>query len=62
MYKLETLLIYYPGVDRFKKEIYTYVWNKKTGEPVKENDDIQDLIRYAIYTEYTNKGGISIFK
>lgn len=62
MYKLETLLIYYPGVDRFKKEIYTYVWNKKTGEPVKGNDDIQDLIRYAIYTEYTNKGGISIFK
>lgn len=61
-YKMKTLLIYYPGVNRFKKEIYTYVWNAKTGEPIKENDDIQDLIRYAIYTEYTYKGGVQVLK
>lgn len=37
-------------VDRFKKEIYMYVWNEKTGEPVKEFDDVLDSIRYALYT------------
>lgn len=38
-------------VDRFRDEIYMYVWNDKTGEPVKQFDDVQDSIRYAIYTD-----------
>lgn len=37
-------------VDLFKKEIYMYSWNKKTGEPMKEHDDVLDALRYAIYT------------
>lgn len=35
----------------FLDEIYTYVWNEKTGEPVKENDDVMDTIRYAIASD-----------
>lgn len=38
-------------VERFKKEVFMYVWNEKTGEPVKEWDDVLDAVRYAIYTE-----------
>lgn len=40
------------NADRFKKEIYSYAWNEKTGEPVKINDDVMDALRYAIYTQY----------
>jgi PBSX family phage terminase large subunit len=39
------------SVERFKKEIYMYVWNKRTGEPIKEWDDVLDSVRYAIYTD-----------
>jgi len=48
-------------VERFKKEIYMYVWNEKTGEPVKEFDDVLDSVRYAIYTHlnYGNKAKTS---
>lgn len=35
----------------FEKEVYSYVWDKKTGKPVKENDDVMDAVRYAIYTD-----------
>lgn len=37
---------------RFKEEIYQYVWNEKTGEPIKLFDDVLDAIRYAVYTRY----------
>lgn len=40
---------------RFKDEIYQYVWNDTTGEPVKQFDDVLDAIRYAIYTDYVFK-------
>jgi hypothetical protein len=32
------------------------VWNEKTGEPVKNNDDVLDALRYAIYTESQRSG------
>lgn len=35
----------------FKKEIYNYVWNEKTGEPIKAHDDVLDAIRYAVHTD-----------
>lgn len=44
------------GVDHFYDEIYQYIWNEKTGEPVKEHDDVMDMMRYAIYTRHA-KGG-----
>lgn len=36
--------------ERFKEEIYQYVWNETTGEPIKLYDDVMDAIRYAVYT------------
>ncbi|MCY8918055.1 PBSX family phage terminase large subunit [Bacillus atrophaeus] len=50
LFKQEQLFVVEDKVDRFKKEIFMYVWNQKTGEPVKEWDDVLDAIRYAIYT------------
>ena len=40
-------------VSRFKDEVYQYIWNEKTGEPIKENDDVLDAVRYAIYSKQT---------
>lgn len=61
LYKQRKIFIV-DDVKRFREEIYMYVWNEKTGEPVKEYDDVQDAIRYAIYTSENKKGGLSILK
>lgn len=44
-------------VAKFKDEVYQYVWNDKTGEPVKQNDDVLDAVRYAIYSDSVGVGG-----
>lgn len=54
-FKKETLLID-KDVERFKEEINMYVWNEKTGEPIKLYDDVLDALRYAIYTDYVGGG------
>lgn len=36
---------------QFFKEVYAYTWDKKKGMPLKENDDLLDALRYAIYSE-----------
>ncbi|HFI0342897.1 TPA: PBSX family phage terminase large subunit [Streptococcus suis] len=43
-------------VDKFKDEVYQYVWNEKTGEPEKKNDDVLDALRYAIYSNFKGVG------
>lgn len=50
-FKLNMLLIV-NNSDRFKEEIYQYVWNETTGEPIKLYDDVMDAIRYAVYTHF----------
>lgn len=52
LFKQNKLFIVRDNVERFEKEIYLYVWNEKTGEPVKLWDDVLDAIRYAIYTHF----------
>lgn len=37
-------------MDRFKQEVFKYVWHPTNGEPIKEFDDVLDSLRYAIYT------------
>lgn len=49
-FKLKKLYVVIDNVELFKKEIFLYVWNEKTGEPVKEWDNVLDALRYAIYT------------
>lgn len=36
-------------------ELYQYVWNEQTGEPIKEHDDDMDAMRYAIYSQHIKK-------
>lgn len=50
-FKNNTLFVVYENVSLFKKEIYMYSWNEKTGEPIKLWDDVMDALRYAIYTD-----------
>lgn len=51
LFKTDSLFILEKNAQRFKKEIYMYAWNEKTGEPIKEWDDCMDSIRYAIYSD-----------
>lgn len=50
--KRDKLLIY--DSKDFLREVYSYVWDKKSGLPCKVSDDLMDAIRYAIYN-YNNK-------
>lgn len=51
LYKQRRLFIVQENAPRFAQEIYGYVWKPGADEPVKENDDVQDAIRYAIYSD-----------
>lgn len=50
--KLGKFYIVSDGIDQFLNEIYQYVWDENTGEPEKENDDVMDSMRYAIFNEH----------
>lgn len=54
--KLDRFFVLSPKVKQFKKEIYNYIWDEKTGNPVKENDDVMDAMRYAVYSHMRLKG------
>ena len=51
LFKTNRLFIVEPKVKRFKEEIYNYVWKPGKDEPIKEQDDVLDSLRYAIYTD-----------
>lgn len=50
LFKQRKLKVVYEQMDRFKQEIYKYIWHPTKGEPIKEFDDVMDSLRYAIYT------------
>lgn len=50
-FKTQNLFILRSQSAEFLSEIYSYVWDKKTGLPVKVNDDIMDAVRYAVYSD-----------
>lgn len=54
--KLNRFFVLSPKVTQFKKEIYNYIWDEKTGNPMKENDDVMDAMRYAVYSHMRLKG------
>ena len=51
-FKTNSLLVCRDKVSKFRDEIYQYVWDKKSGEPIKQYDDVLDALRYAIYTHH----------
>lgn len=50
--KLGKFFVVKQGVDKFLDEIYQYVWNDKTGEPLKEQDHVMDAMRYAVFNQH----------
>ena len=52
--KLGRFFVLSSSVQSFLDEIYTYIWDENTGEPIKQNDDVMDAMRYAIYNEHLN--------
>lgn len=44
------------GIENFLDEIYQYVWNEQTGEPLKKNDDVMDATRYGVYNQHKDSG------
>lgn len=53
--KTNKLFIVSDKVSKFKDEVYQYVWNERSGEPEKHDDDVLDALRYAIYSEEVMK-------
>ncbi len=51
LFKQQRLFVVRPNVSLFSEEIYTYVWKENADEPVKQNDDSMDALRYAIYSD-----------
>lgn len=49
--KMNKLFVVSDKVSKFKDEVYQYVWNERSGEPEKHDDDVLDALRYAIYSE-----------
>ena len=49
--KMNKLFIVSDKISKFKDEVYQYVWNERSGEPEKHDDDVLDALRYAIYSE-----------
>ncbi len=56
--KARTLLIYRPGIELYDKQQAEYVWDEKTGLPVKVDDDVMDSERYAVYNNDKRKGRV----
>ena len=50
-FKTRKLFIVKDNVDLFKQEIESYIWKEDEDAPVKENDDVMDALRYAIYSD-----------
>lgn len=51
LWKTNHLFIRRSQSQEFCAEIYSYVWNKTTGLPVKIKDDIMDATRYGLYSD-----------
>ena len=51
LFKKNKLFLCRSQSQEFCSEIYTYVWDERTGLPVKIKDDIMDATRYGVYTD-----------
>lgn len=51
LFKTNRLHIVEEGINLFNEEIDTYVWKDNEDAPVKDNDDVLDAMRYAIYSD-----------
>lgn len=47
---------------RFREEIYSYIWNKDTGDTIKLYDDVLDALRYALYSHEVDSVSVNLFE
>lgn len=52
LFKNEKIKVPIHRMDKFQEEINNYIWDSKKDAPKKENDDIMDALRYAVYTDF----------
>ena len=57
-FKVKRFMILKSCSDKFLQEIYTYVYKPNSDEPIGLNDDIMDMMRYGLHTEYRREGMI----
>ena len=57
-FKVKRFMILKSCSDKFLQEIYTYVYKPNSDEPIGLNDDIMDMMRYGLHTEYWREGMI----
>ena len=57
-FKVKRFMILKSCSDKFLQEIYTYVYKPNSDEPTDLNDDIMDMMRYGLHTEYWREGMI----
>lgn len=57
LFKTDKLYIS-PQAEQTLKELQLYTWNEATGEPIKQNDDALDALRYAIYSDYAGNNQV----
>lgn len=50
------------GIQEFLEEVYQYVWDERSGMPVKQHDDCMDAVRYAIYTQHHQPVTVRTFR
>jgi phage terminase large subunit len=50
-FKTRKLFVVKEDVNLFKTEIDAYTWKEDEDAPIKENDDVLDALRYAIYSD-----------
>ena len=49
------------NAEEFKEEINTYVWDEKSGYPIKKNDHVMDALRYALFNQHKETNVIKTF-
>ena len=60
--KQEKFFVNKDGIQEFLEEVYQYVWDERSGMPVKQHDDCMDAVRYAIYTQHHQPVAVRTFR
>ena len=55
-YKIKRFFILESCSKQFLNEIYTYVYKPNSDSPIEINDDIMDMVRYGLHSEYWQEG------
>lgn len=60
--KLDKLFVVKDNAQEFAKEVFEYVWDERSGKPIKENDHSMDAARYAIHNQFAENNKVQILE